>query len=107
MLVLTRKVDESITVMPNMANEMLSALDKIESSEDYKSVPESVRDEILYLKKLASGMQEKYIEINICRIEDNYKVRVGIEADKSYKITRTELIQKSKQNPKEFFARFN
>lgn len=67
MLVLTRKQDESITIM----------------------CPDG-----------------KTLCITICRIEDNYKVRVGIDADKSYKITRTELIEKSNENIVDFFKKF-
>jgi carbon storage regulator CsrA len=48
----------------------------------------------------------KFIEITICRLEDNYKVRVGIDAEKDYKITRTELIEKSNLSHKEFFQKF-
>jgi len=47
-----------------------------------------------------------FIQFTICRIDDNYKVRVGIEADKKYKITRTELITKSNQSEKEFFKKY-
>ena len=67
MLVLTRKQDESITIMCPDGN---------------------------------------LLSITICRIEDNYKVRVGIDADKSYKITRTELIEKSNENTVDFFKKF-
>lgn len=48
----------------------------------------------------------KLITITVCRIEDNYKVRVGIEAEKDYKITRTELIEKSNQNYVDFFNKY-
>ena len=48
----------------------------------------------------------KLITLTVCRIEDNYKVRVGIEADKDYKITRTELIEKSNQNYVDFFNKY-
>jgi carbon storage regulator CsrA len=46
------------------------------------------------------------IGITVCRIEDNYKVRIGIDADKKYKITRTELIEKSNENYVDFFKKF-
>jgi carbon storage regulator CsrA len=48
----------------------------------------------------------KLIKITVCRIDDNYKVRVGIEAENEYKITRTELIQRSNKDVKEFFKQF-
>lgn len=47
-----------------------------------------------------------FINITICRIDDNYKVRVGIDADKRYKITRSELIARSNQTDKEFFSKY-
>jgi carbon storage regulator CsrA len=47
------------------------------------------------------------IKISICRIDANYKVRVGLEAPKEYKITRTELIEKSNLEPEEFFTKFS
>lgn len=46
------------------------------------------------------------IVISICRIDNNYKVRLGIEASQNYKITRTELIQKSNLTEEEFFSKF-
>ena len=52
------------------------------------------------------GPDDSFIEITICSIDDNYKVRLGIEADKRYKITRTELIQRSNQSYAEFFKKF-
>ncbi len=48
----------------------------------------------------------KLIKITVCRIDDNYKVRVGIEAESDYKITRTELIQRSNKDVQEFFKQF-
>lgn len=48
----------------------------------------------------------KLIKITVCRIDDNYKVRVGIEAENEYKITRTELIERSNKNIQEFFKQF-
>lgn len=48
----------------------------------------------------------KLIKITVCRIDDNYKVRVGIEAENDYKITRTELIQRSNKDVQEFFKQF-
>jgi carbon storage regulator CsrA len=48
----------------------------------------------------------KLIKITVCRIDENYKVRVGIEAENEYKITRTELIQRSNKDVKEFFKQF-
>lgn len=48
----------------------------------------------------------RLLTITVCRIEDNYKVRLGIDADKDYKITRTELIEKSKENYVDFFKKF-
>lgn len=47
-----------------------------------------------------------FLKITICRIDDNYKVRIGIEADKAYKITRTELIKKSNKKEEEFFKQY-
>lgn len=47
-----------------------------------------------------------FITVAVCRIDDNYKVRVGIEADKSYKITRTELIKKSNKQQEDFFKQY-
>lgn len=67
MLVLTRKTDESITIL----------------------CPDG-----------------KLLKITVCRIDDNYKVRLGIDADKSYKITRTELIERSNETYAEFFKKF-
>ena len=67
MLVLTRKTDESITIL----------------------CPDG-----------------KLLKITVCRIDDNYKVRLGIDADKSYKITRTELIERSNETYGEFFKKF-
>lgn len=48
----------------------------------------------------------KYIQVVICRIDGNFKVRLGIKADADYKITRTELIEKSNLSPEEFFNKF-
>jgi carbon storage regulator CsrA len=48
----------------------------------------------------------KLLKITVCRIDDNYKVRLGIDADKSYKITRTELIERSNETYAEFFKKF-
>jgi carbon storage regulator CsrA len=48
----------------------------------------------------------KLLKITVCRLEDNYKVRLGIDADSDYKITRTELIERSKKEPQEFFKQF-
>jgi carbon storage regulator CsrA len=48
----------------------------------------------------------KYINISVCRIDGNFKVRLGIEADNDYKITRTELIDQSNQSADEFFSKF-
>lgn len=67
MLVLTRKTDESVTIL----------------------CPDG-----------------KLLKITICRIDDNYKVRLGIDADKSYKITRTELIERSNESYTDFFKKF-
>ena len=47
-----------------------------------------------------------FLTITICRIDENYKVRVGIDADKRYKITRTELIERSNQSQVDFFKKF-
>jgi len=47
-----------------------------------------------------------FLTIAICRIDENYKVRVGIDADKRYKITRTELIERSNQSQVDFFKKF-
>jgi carbon storage regulator CsrA len=47
-----------------------------------------------------------FISIIICRIDDNRKVRIGIDADNRYKITRTELIKRSNQTETEFFKKY-
>ncbi len=47
-----------------------------------------------------------YIDITVCRIDDSRKVRLGIDADNRYKITRTELIHRSNQTEDEFFKKF-
>jgi carbon storage regulator CsrA len=47
-----------------------------------------------------------FINITICRIDDNRKVRIGIDADNRYKITRTELIKRSNQTETEFFKKY-
>lgn len=48
----------------------------------------------------------KTIKISVCRIDGNFKVRLGIEADDDYKITRSELIKKSNLSEEEFFSKF-
>lgn len=48
----------------------------------------------------------KMIKISVCRIDGNFKVRLGIDADNEYKITRTELIKKSNLSEEEFFSKF-
>jgi carbon storage regulator CsrA len=47
------------------------------------------------------------LTISVCRIDANYKVRLGIDAPKDYKITRTELIEKSNLPTEEFFTKFS
>ena len=49
----------------------------------------------------------KYVNISVCRIDSNYKIRLGIEAPGDYKITRTELIEKSDLSLEEFFQKFS
>ena len=46
-----------------------------------------------------------FIEISVCRIDSSYKVRLGFDAGKDYKITRTELIEKSGLSKEEYFKR--
>jgi carbon storage regulator CsrA len=48
----------------------------------------------------------KIIKVAVCRIDGNFKVRLGIEAGDEYKITRTELIKKSNLTEEEFFSKF-
>ncbi len=67
MLVLTRKLDESVTIRCPDGN---------------------------------------LIKISVCRIDGNFKVRLGIDANQDYKITRTELIEKSNLPTEEFFNKF-
>jgi carbon storage regulator CsrA len=47
-----------------------------------------------------------YIEISVCRIDSNYKVRLGFDAGKDYKITRSELIEKSGLSKEDYFKKF-
>jgi carbon storage regulator CsrA len=48
----------------------------------------------------------KFITVTVCRIDGNFKVRLGIEASDEYKITRTELIRRSNLTEEEFFSKF-
>jgi carbon storage regulator CsrA len=43
------------------------------------------------------------IVISLCRVDHHYKVRIGIEAEENYKITRSELIEKSNLSTEEYF----
>jgi carbon storage regulator CsrA len=47
-----------------------------------------------------------FITISVCRIDPNYKVRLGLDAPKDFKITRTELIEKANVSAEEFFSKF-